>query len=146
MQKQRKHKTVDYCESSNLHKQFHFSDVAQSSPLIEHAVLTSSRKTRQDIFRNAHTRAVACGLHPRYRGARPPRGTTRICRASQQHASTDHLAAASQNSHGLRINLIRTNMMIIKWLDYLLCETENELTTVAADTGSRTKRLIPECQ
>jgi len=26
-----------------------------------------------------------------------------------------------------------------------LCETENELTTVAADTGSRTKRLIPEC-
>lgn len=53
---------------------------------------------------------------------------------------THHLSAASQNSHCLRINPIRTNMMIIKWLDYLLCETENELTTVAADTGSRTKK------
>lgn len=70
--------TVDYCEHSNLHKQFHFSDVAQSSPLIDHADLTSSRNTQRDIFRNVFAGAVAYSLHLRYRGAEPLRGTTRI--------------------------------------------------------------------
>jgi len=72
VQNQRKHKTVDYCESSNLHKQFHFSDVAQSSPHIDHADLTSSRNTRGDISRDASS----------LQGS-----TMHICPTSQQHAS-----------------------------------------------------------
>lgn len=117
---QEKHKTADYCEALiyiNNSTSLMYHNLVQSS-----ITLTSSRKTRRwervYISRNAHT---VRELSPIARVVVTGGQNMRLPRVPAEHFKhvTYQQLPRAQNSAGFGMHPITTDMMIIKWLDYV---------------------------